>query len=77
MVLTFNHGHLQEIAKNASVVDVVRQPRAFEGFVLDEPLHHDLKLLELSGHLVVLVAVVRVRLREVTGLLILPPEELP
>jgi len=77
MVLTFNHGHLQEIAKNTSVVDVVWQPRTFERFVLDEPLHHDLKLLELSGHLVVLVAVVRVRLREVTGLLILPPEELP
>jgi hypothetical protein len=68
---------LQEVAEDASVVDVVRQPRALEGLVLHEPLHHDLKLLELSGHLVVLVAVVRVGFRQVAGLLVLPPEKLP
>lgn len=77
MILTFNNGYLQEISKNTSVVDIVWQPRTFERFILDEPLHHNLKLLELSGHLVVLVAVVRVRFRQIAGLLILPPEELP
>jgi len=76
-VLTFYYGYLQEIAEDATVVDVVWQPGALERFVLHEPLHHNLKLLELAGHLVVLMAVVRVRLRQVTGLLVLPPEELP
>jgi hypothetical protein len=68
---------LQEVAEDASVVDVVRQPRTLERLVLHEPLHHHLKLLELSGHLVVLVAVVRVGFRQVAGLLVLPPEKLP
>jgi hypothetical protein len=68
---------LQEISKNTSVIDVVWQPRALEGLILHKPLHNYLKLLEFPCHLVVLMAVVRIGFRQVMGLLILPPKELP
>lgn len=64
--------------KNATVLDVIRQPWPLECLVFNEPLNVHLELLEFSGCLAVeMIPKWIKKLRHFPSFLILPSQELP